>query len=94
MVNATPRPLYRRERDLVLFVQEVWWTPGPVWTGTENLALTGIRSPDRPIAMTSSAFLNTLKMGVEFGTINQYPGYIKTGKLGLGKKNMLANIHS
>ena len=23
-------------------------TPGPVWTGAENLASTGIRSPDRP----------------------------------------------
>jgi len=22
--------------------------PGPVWTGAENLALTGIPSPDRP----------------------------------------------
>jgi hypothetical protein len=22
--------------------------PGPVWTGAENLAPTGIRSPDRP----------------------------------------------
>jgi hypothetical protein len=24
------------------------WAPGPVWTGVENLASTGIRSPDRP----------------------------------------------
>jgi hypothetical protein len=24
------------------------WAPGPVWTGAENLARTGIRSPDRP----------------------------------------------
>jgi hypothetical protein len=24
------------------------WSPGPVWTGTENIAPTGIRSPDRP----------------------------------------------
>jgi len=24
------------------------WAPGPVWTGAENLAPTGIRSPDRP----------------------------------------------
>jgi len=29
-------------------LQEVGWAPGPVWTGAENLALTGIRSPDRP----------------------------------------------
>jgi hypothetical protein len=32
----------------VLIVQEAGWAPGPVWTGAENLAPTGIRSPDRP----------------------------------------------
>jgi hypothetical protein len=25
-----------------------WGAPGPVWTGAENVAPTGIRSPDRP----------------------------------------------
>jgi len=25
-----------------------WFGPGAVWTGVENLAFTGIRSPDRP----------------------------------------------
>jgi hypothetical protein len=29
-------------------VQEAGWAPGPVWTGSENLAPTGIPSPDRP----------------------------------------------
>ena len=29
-------------------VWEAGWAPGPVWTGAENLASTGIRSPDRP----------------------------------------------
>jgi hypothetical protein len=29
-------------------VQEAGWAPGPVWTGTENLASTGIWSPDHP----------------------------------------------
>jgi hypothetical protein len=28
-------------------VQEAGWAPGLVWTGAENLAPTGIRSPDR-----------------------------------------------
>jgi hypothetical protein len=28
--------------------QEAGLTPGPVWRGAENLAPTGIRSPDRP----------------------------------------------
>jgi hypothetical protein len=32
----------------VPIVQEAVWAPGSVWTGAENLAPTGIRSPDRP----------------------------------------------
>ena len=32
----------------VSIVQEAGWTPGPVWTGAENLAPTGTRFPDRP----------------------------------------------
>ena len=35
-------------KDPVLIVQEAGWAPGPVWMGAENLAPTGIRSPDRP----------------------------------------------
>ena len=34
--------------DPVSIVQEVGWAPGSVWTGAENLALNGIRSPNRP----------------------------------------------
>ena len=48
VVNTTPRPLYPRGKDPVPIVQEAGWAPGPVWTGAENLASTGIRSPDRP----------------------------------------------
>ena len=48
VVNSTLRPLYLRERDSVPILQEFGWAPGPVWTGAENLALTVIRSPDRP----------------------------------------------
>ena len=33
-------------KDPVPIVQEAGWAPGPVWTGAENLAPTGIRSPD------------------------------------------------
>ena len=35
-------------KDPLPIVQEARWAPGPVWTGTENLAPTGIRYPDRP----------------------------------------------
>jgi hypothetical protein len=39
-------------------VQEVGWAPGPVWTGAENLAPTGIGSPDRPARSQSLYRLN------------------------------------
>jgi hypothetical protein len=35
-------------KDPVPIVQEAGWAPGPFWTCAKNLALTGIRSPDRP----------------------------------------------
>jgi hypothetical protein len=42
-----------RERDPVPIVSEVGWDPGTVWTGEENIAPTGIRSPDRPARIES-----------------------------------------
>ena len=39
---------FHPRKDPVPIVQEAGWAPGPVWTGAENLAYTGIRSPDRP----------------------------------------------
>jgi hypothetical protein len=47
-VSVTPRPLFTLGQDVVHIVQEVGWATGPVWTGAENLAPTGIRSPYRP----------------------------------------------
>jgi hypothetical protein len=44
VANATPRPLSTPGKDPVCIVQEAGWAPGPVWTGAENLAPTGIRS--------------------------------------------------
>ena len=47
-VSVTPRPLFTPGKDPVPIVQEAGWDPGSVWTGAENHARTGIRSPDRP----------------------------------------------
>jgi len=46
--HSTPRPLYTQERDSIPIVHEAGWTPGLVWTGVENLASIGIRSPNHP----------------------------------------------
>jgi hypothetical protein len=37
VANTTPRPLYPREGNPVLIVQEAGWTTETVCTGTENL---------------------------------------------------------
>ena len=50
-VSVTPRSLFTSGKDPVPIVQEAGWAPGPVWTGAENLAPTGIRSPDRPVPL-------------------------------------------
>ena len=55
VVKAKPRPPYTRERNPVLIMQVAGWALGPVWTGAENLASTGIRSP----AVQSVAILYT-----------------------------------
>jgi len=43
-VSVTPRPICTSGKEPVPIVQEAGW----VWTGAENLAPTGIRSPDPP----------------------------------------------
>jgi hypothetical protein len=46
---SAPRPgRFIPGKDPVPIVQEAGLAPGPIWTGVENLALTGIRSPNRP----------------------------------------------
>ena len=51
---STPRSCpFTPGKDPVPIVQEAGWVPGPVWTGAENLAPIGIRSPDRPARSTS-----------------------------------------
>ena len=47
VVNVTLRPLYPR-KDSLPIVLEAGWASEPAWTGAENLAPTGIRSPERP----------------------------------------------
>ena len=46
---STPRPgRFTPGKDPLSIVWETGWTPEPVWTDAENLAPTGIRSPNRP----------------------------------------------
>ena len=47
VVSVTPRP-FTPGKDPVPVVQKAGCASGPVWTGTENLALTRVRSSERP----------------------------------------------
>ena len=56
---STPRPgRFNPGKDPEPIVQEAGWVPQPAWTDTENLASTGIRSPDRPARNESLYRLN------------------------------------
>jgi hypothetical protein len=46
---STPRPgRFTPRKYPVSILEEAGWAAGPVWTGVENLALTRIRSSNRP----------------------------------------------
>ena len=45
--HHAPAALYPG-KDPAPIVREAGWAPGLVWTGAENVAPTGIRSPDPP----------------------------------------------
>jgi hypothetical protein len=55
-VSVTPWPLFTPGKNAVPIVQEAGWATRPVWTGAENLAPTGIRSPDSPASSQSLYF--------------------------------------
>jgi len=48
MVSSTPRPHFTPGKEPVPILQEAGWAPGPVWTGSENLAPHRDSIPDRP----------------------------------------------
>ena len=57
--HHAPATLYPG-KDPVPIVQEAGWATGPVWTGVENLAPTGTRSPDHPACGQSLYWLRYL----------------------------------
>jgi hypothetical protein len=48
VVNATPRAALPPGKTRYALYRRLGGPQKPVWTGTENLAPTGIRSADRP----------------------------------------------
>ena len=62
VLNATTRPLYSREGDWAprTRVQVIRWARGQCGTGKENLASTGIWTPDLPSRSESLHLLSYL----------------------------------
>ena len=82
MVSVTPSPLFTPGKDPIPSVQEAGWAPGPVWTGAENLAPTGIRSPDRPARSQSLYRLRYLACSIpEKGCVVSAETRIRAGDL-------------
>ena len=54
VISTTPRPLYHRESEPVLLLQEAGWSSGPVQTDTVNLTPTEFQFPDHPACSESS----------------------------------------
>jgi hypothetical protein len=51
---SMPRPgRFTSGKDPAPILYEAGWAPGPVWTSAENLAQTGIKSPNRPACSES-----------------------------------------
>jgi hypothetical protein len=64
-----------REKDPVPIVQEAERSPGPVWTGVENLASTGIQSADCPARSESQYRLSYPGPRKREGHSYQYLGW-------------------
>ena len=62
--NHVPVALPLSKTDPAPDVQEAVWAPGPVWTSAENLAATGIRSPDRPACNESLYWLREVSIKI------------------------------
>ena len=71
-VNATPRPLYPRERPGTLCIGG-WVAPGPVWTGAENLAPTSDFLTAQPVA----SLFTDYAIPTYSSTINSKQAHIK-----------------
>ena len=72
-----PQLLYLWEEDLVTSVQEAGWAPGPVLTGAEDLAPTGIQPLDLPDNSKSLYWLHYLSPQISIQIYGKLP-YLET----------------
>jgi len=67
--------LYPR-KDPIPIAREAGWAPGPVWTGAENLASTGIRFLDHPAS--SQSLYRLSYPGPQYGDIEGMKHFVCT----------------
>ena len=90
--NATPRPLYPSGKTRDPSYRKLGRLPGPVWTGAENLAITGIRSPDLIARSELLYLLRTDRVGfvmsvrLHSASDRTRLGYIYRNVFGCGQK--------
>jgi hypothetical protein len=64
VVKATLGPLHTRERESVPVLRQVAWAPWAFWTGVDNLAFGGFRTPKRPTRKESLHHLRYVQQTV------------------------------
>ena len=75
------------ERHPVPTAQEAGWVSGPVWTGKENFAPSGLRTSDRPASSQSPYRLPKIIQIVKMRSMNEYRWTDQTE----GIRNILLN---
>ena len=70
-------------KDPIPIVQEAGWAPGPVSTGVENIAPTGIRSPDHP-ARSQSLYRLSYQVHVRWKRLRIISSWIQVCALNSG----------
>jgi len=84
--SGTPRPLFIPGKDPVPIVQKAGWTPGPVWTGAENLFATGIRSPNRLWGRNQVVIRPSTHEALQTSDIGMHTTEISTRSISVGDK--------
>ena len=65
-------PRHPHGRELVPTVQEVMWVSRPFWTGTENVAPTGVRTPIQRTYHTKFAFKQQMTDGLPVTVVTSH----------------------
>jgi len=72
-VSVTIQPIFTPGKNPVPIVQEAGWAPGPVGTGAQNLAPTGIRT--RTVQPVASRYTDYATRPTLYSQLFKYPAW-------------------